>query len=310
MAAYQSVGFKYVYTPSLADQGQLRAVRAGMQQAGVQYVTEYSDDYSAERLLQAMQQELAPAGGRLVRRGVHARASSSRSARRRRRPRADGHLGLRRGGGNPGMQLFETWMNRVAPGYTTTSSPSSPGPPASPSCRRPGGRAAPHPCGVDHPAAGIANWTGGGVTPPEDIGAKMPAKCFSYFQIENGGFPRVYPSRPTRSTASTASSGTEANAVSHARAPRLHRHRHRQRRRLRRRGERARRHLRHVRRVQHRPRRRRHGDGVRLLAAARSAGTRRRRWRSSAVFVLAPPRGARRAGAHPVRDPARSPAWW
>ena len=43
---------------------------------------------------------------------------------------------------------------------------------------------------------GITNWTGDGVTPPVNIGQKIPSKCFFYVKIENGAFQRVYPSAP------------------------------------------------------------------------------------------------------------------
>jgi hypothetical protein len=42
----------------------------------------------------------------------------------------------------------------------------------------------------------ITNWTGGGVTPPSNIGGKVPSKCFFYDKIENGAFQRVYPTAP------------------------------------------------------------------------------------------------------------------
>jgi hypothetical protein len=41
---------------------------------------------------------------------------------------------------------------------------------------------------------GITQWTGGGVTPPVNIGQKVPSQCFFYMKIENGAFQRVYPS--------------------------------------------------------------------------------------------------------------------
>ena len=58
VAAYQSVGFNYGYndvstTPTNANYG---ANVQALQSDGAQYVTEYSDATSAERLLQAMQQ--------------------------------------------------------------------------------------------------------------------------------------------------------------------------------------------------------------------------------------------------------------
>ena len=57
MKAYQSVGFNYVYTVAVSPtEPNYAPYVAKMQSAGVQYVTEYSDDNSAARLLQAMAQ--------------------------------------------------------------------------------------------------------------------------------------------------------------------------------------------------------------------------------------------------------------
>ena len=34
------------------------------------------------------------------------------------------------------------------------------------------------------------------MTPPVNIGGKIPSKCFFYEKIQNGGFQRVYPTAP------------------------------------------------------------------------------------------------------------------
>jgi ABC-type branched-subunit amino acid transport system substrate-binding protein len=199
MAAYQSVGFKYVYTAAVSPtEPNYAPYVLAMQQAGVQYVTEYSDDYSAERLLQAMQQqdwhpqvvdwfseEYTPSFVQQV--GSF----------------ADGDLVLmstsayEEASGNPGMQLFESWMNRVAPGYTHDIFAEfawSAGLAFLQALRDAG----PHltRAGLIAQLKRVDNWTGGGLTPPEGIGSKTPSGCFSYFKIENGGFARVYPSQP------------------------------------------------------------------------------------------------------------------
>ena len=98
---------------------------------------------------------------------------------------------------NPGMQLMESWMNRVAPGYhqdifailawsaglAFEQAAKAVGPDLT--------RAA-----LITQIQQITNWTGGGVTPPVNIGQKIPSKCFFYMKIENGAFQRVYPSAP------------------------------------------------------------------------------------------------------------------
>jgi ABC-type branched-subunit amino acid transport system substrate-binding protein len=199
MQAYQSVGFKYIYTASVSPtEPNYAPYVLAMEQAGVQYVTEYSDDYSAERLLEAMQQqdwhpqvvdwfaeEYTPsfvqqvgsfANGDLV---LMATSAYEEAA------------------SNSGMQLFESWMNRVAPGFTHDIFAEF----AWSAClaflhaiEAAGPRLTR--AGLLAQLSRISSWTGDGITPPEDIGAKTPSNCFSYFEIENGGFQRVYPSQP------------------------------------------------------------------------------------------------------------------
>jgi hypothetical protein len=98
---------------------------------------------------------------------------------------------------NPGLQLMETWLNRVAPGYNHDifailawsaglafeQAAKEVGPALT--------RAA-----ILTKLQGINNWTGDGVTPPANIGSKTPTKCFFYEKIQNGAFQRVYPTAP------------------------------------------------------------------------------------------------------------------
>jgi hypothetical protein len=95
------------------------------------------------------------------------------------------------------MQLFMSWMNRVAPGYhqdifgilawsaglAFEQAAKAVGPDLT--------RAA-----VIKQLQGITNWDGNGIQPAVNIGAKIPSKCFAYFKIENGAFDRVYPTAP------------------------------------------------------------------------------------------------------------------
>ena len=201
VAAYQGVGFNYggdviSTTPTNANYG---SIVQKLQSDGAQYVTEYSDDNSAERLLQAMQQaNYAPQVVDWFSEEYSPQFAQQTS------PESNGDLVLmsataayEEAGGNPGMQLMESWLNRVAPGYhhdifailawsaglAFEQAAKQVGPDLT--------RAA-----LIAKLQGITQWTGGGVTPPVDIGQKIPSKCFFYMKIENGAFQRVYPSAP------------------------------------------------------------------------------------------------------------------
>ena len=124
VAAYTGDGFHYVYNTSTTPTNANYAANVqAMQSAGAQYVTEYSDASSAERLLQAMQQaNYAPAGRRLVLRGVLAPVRPADRARVQRRPRADvGHRRLLGGERQPGPpahgELDEPGRTRLPPGH-------------------------------------------------------------------------------------------------------------------------------------------------------------------------------------------------
>ncbi|HSZ28265.1 MAG TPA: ABC transporter substrate-binding protein, partial [Pseudonocardiaceae bacterium] len=200
VAGYQSVGFHYVYDESTTPTNANYATNVqAMQSAGAQYVTEYSDASSAERLLQAMQQaNYAP---QVV--DWFSEEYSPQFAQQT-APESNGDLVLmsataayEEASSNPGLQLMESWMNRVAPGYhqdifamlawsaglAFEQAAKEVGPDLT--------RAA-----LITKLQGITNWTGGGVTPPVNIGQKIPSKCFFYMKIENGAFQRVYPSAP------------------------------------------------------------------------------------------------------------------
>jgi ABC-type branched-subunit amino acid transport system substrate-binding protein len=200
VAAYESVGFKYVYnTSTTATNANYAANVQAMQSAGAQYVTEISDADSAERLLQAMQQ--ANYNPQVV--DWFSEEYSPQFAQQT-EPASNGDLVLMtptdpysEASSNPGMQLFESWMNRVAPGYhqdffailawsaglAFEQAAKAVGPDLT--------RAA-----LISQLQGITSWTGGGVTAPVDIGQKIPSKCIYYLKIENGAFQRVYPSAP------------------------------------------------------------------------------------------------------------------
>ena len=200
VAAYTGDGFHYVYNTSTTPTNANYAANVqAMQSAGAQYVTEYSDASSAERLLQAMQQaNYAP---QVV--DWFSEEYSPQFAQQT-APESNGDLVLMsataaysEASSNPGLQLMMSWMNRVAPGYhqdifamlawsaglAFEQAAKEVGPDLT--------RAA-----LISKIQGITNWTGGGVTPPVNIGQKIPSKCFFYMKIENGAFQRVYPTAP------------------------------------------------------------------------------------------------------------------
>jgi ABC-type branched-subunit amino acid transport system substrate-binding protein len=197
VAAYTSDGFKYVYDTSTTPTNANYAANVqAMQSAGAQYVTEYSDDDSAERLLEAMQQ--ANYTPQVV--DWFSEEYSSQFAQQT-SPESNGDLVLLSATAaynevnvNPGLQLMEKWLNQVAPGYTQNifailawsaglafeQALKTVGP----DLTRPA---------IIKALQGITTWTGDGTTPPVNIGQKIPSKCFAYFKIENGAFQRVYP---------------------------------------------------------------------------------------------------------------------
>jgi ABC-type branched-subunit amino acid transport system substrate-binding protein len=199
IAANTSLGFVYTpangipTTPTNANYG---SIVEQMSSQGTQYVSEYSDDNSAERLLAAMQQaNFAPQVVDWISEEYTPAFAQQTS------PESNGNLvamtandGYEDAASNPGLQLMETWMNRVAPGYNHDifavlawsaglafeQAAKEVGPNLT--------RAA-----LISKLQGITQWTGGGVTPPTDIGQKIPSKCFYYLKIQGGAFQRVYP---------------------------------------------------------------------------------------------------------------------
>lgn len=199
MAAYQSVGFKYVYTASVTPtEPNYAPYVLQMQQDGVQYVTEYSDASSAVRLLQAMQQQnfQPQVVDWFAEEYTPSFLSQSQGT-------SNGDLVLmataayEEASSNPEMQLYLSWLNRVAPGAThdifgilawsACEAFLQAAKAVGPDLTRPA---------LISQLEQIHNWTGNGMTPPVDIGDKKPSNCFSYFQISGSSFTRVYPSQP------------------------------------------------------------------------------------------------------------------
>ena len=204
IAANSSIGFVYTpaqgiaTTPTNANYG---TIVQQLQSQGTQYVSEFSDDNSVERLLQAMQQaNYAPQVADWISEEYSPEFAQQTS------PESNGDLvpltataGYEDAASNPGLQLMESWLNRVAgagqwhhdifamlawsAGLAFEQAAKEVGPNLT--------RAA-----VISKIQGLTAWTGGGVTPPANIGGKVPPKCFFYDKIENGAFQRVYPSAP------------------------------------------------------------------------------------------------------------------
>jgi ABC-type branched-subunit amino acid transport system substrate-binding protein len=198
--AYEAAGFTYVYQTAVeATQANYASTVQAMQNAGVQYVTEVSDASSAERLLEAMQE--ANFSPQVV--DWNTEEYSPQFAQQT-QPESNGDLvdldsndPFSEASSNPGMELMETWMNQVAPGWTQNLFA-----PLAWSAGMAFEQAA-KAVGPDLTRQAllsqiqqITTWTGDGVTPPINLGQKLPSKCFAYFKIENGGFQRVYPTAP------------------------------------------------------------------------------------------------------------------
>ena len=200
MNAYQTQGFNYIYTVAVSPtEPNYAPYVQTMESKGVQYVTEYSDDNSAARLSQAMQQanytpQVVDWFSEMYTPAFLSEVNGT----------ANGNLVLmatspyEEASSNPGLQLMISWMNRVAPNWTHDifaefawsagllfiEAAEAVGPHLT--------RAA-----LLQQLAQIhtlpANDT---VQPPEDFGSHIPSQCFSYFKINSSGngYSRVYPS--------------------------------------------------------------------------------------------------------------------
>ncbi|MHB8438709.1 MAG: ABC transporter substrate-binding protein [Acidimicrobiales bacterium] len=201
MNTYQTVGFKYIYTASVSPtEPNYAPYVQNMESAGVKYVTEYSDDNSAARLAQAMQQANFVPPAVVV---DWFSEMYSPAFLQETNGSANGDLVLmatapyEEASSNPGMALFLTWMNRVAPTFTHDIFAEfawSAGMAFLQAAKAVGGD-------LTRPALiaqlqKIGPWDGGGVQPPaQSFGQRIPSNCFSYFKINSSGngYTRVYP---------------------------------------------------------------------------------------------------------------------
>ncbi|HUY64496.1 MAG TPA: ABC transporter substrate-binding protein [Acidimicrobiales bacterium] len=202
MSTYTSVGFNYIYSAAVSPtEPNYAPYVQNMESKGVQYVTEYSDDNSAARLAQAMQQaSFAP---QVV---DWFSEMYSPAFLQEAQGTANGNLVLmatapyEEAASNPGMALFLSWMNRVAPGFTHDIFAEfawSAGMYFLQAAKVVGAhltRAA-----LLAQLAQIhqlpANDT---VQYAEDFGRHIPSNCFAYFKINGSGngYSRVYPAGP------------------------------------------------------------------------------------------------------------------
>ena len=200
MSTYTPVGFNYIYTAAVSPtEPNYAPYVQNMESKGVQYVTEYSDDNSAARLAQAMQQ--ASFTPQVVDwfSEMYTPAFLSET-----QGTANGNLVLmattpyEEASSDPGMQLFMTWMNRVAPGFTHDIFAEfawSAGLIFYQAAKAVGAhltRAA-----LLQQLAQIHQLPAGDtVQPPTDFAGHVPSNCFSYFKINQSGngYTRVYPS--------------------------------------------------------------------------------------------------------------------
>ena len=197
MRVYQSEGFDYIYTASVSPtEPNYSPYVQAMEQKGVQYVTEYSDDNSAARLSLAMQQAnfqpqvvdwiaemyspafLAETQGSAVGDLVELTSAAYEDAV-----------------SNPGMDLFESWMNRVAPGWTHDIFAEFAWS-AGLAFYKAALAAGTHltRANLFQQLRAMGAWDGGGVQPPdENFGQKIGSPCFAYFKITQNGYARVFP---------------------------------------------------------------------------------------------------------------------
>jgi ABC-type branched-subunit amino acid transport system substrate-binding protein len=199
MNTYQTVGFKYVYTVSVSPtEPNYAPYVQDMENDHVQYVTEYSDDNSAARLSQAMQQanftpQVVDWFSEMYTPAFLSETDGT----------ADGNLVLmatapyEEASSNPGLQLMESWMDRVSPGWTHDIFAELAWS-AGLAFLQAAEAVGPHltRTALLQQLAKIGTWTGDGVEPPLNFGAKIPTNCFSYFKINSSGngYNRVYPS--------------------------------------------------------------------------------------------------------------------
>ncbi len=198
MSTFEKEGFRYLYTVSVSptEPNYAPYVQA-MESRHVEYVTEWSDDNSAARLVQAMAQanftpQVVDWNAEMYT-PVFLQETDGQAA---------GDLVLmasapyEEASSNPGMQLFLSWMNRVAPGFTHDIFAEyawSAGLAFEQAAKAVG----PHltRSALLSQLAHIHQWDGGGVTPPVDIGSRLPNACFSYFKVDSSGdgYTRLYP---------------------------------------------------------------------------------------------------------------------
>jgi len=198
MKAYTSAGFRFVYEQEVQIlEGNYSPFVYALRDAGVDWVTFWADDASMARMLQAMDQAgwrprfvVLPPSGYLPR-FLH-----------RAGPAANGTMvfsntmPLEESASIPEMQLYLTWLRRVAPG----AEPDFYGLMAWSAGRlfvQTATAAGPHltRAGLFAQLRKIRSWDGFGMHAPNDVGGKRIAVCFVLLGVERQRFVRVSPSQ-------------------------------------------------------------------------------------------------------------------
>ena len=220
--AYTSVGFNYVYnTSATPTQANYAANVEAMQNLKVQYVTEYSDESSAVRLLQSMEQyNFTPQ--------VVDWFSEEYSPQfiQQTTPASNGDLVLLSAtdaysdaSSNSEMQLFLSWMNRVAPGFhqdifailawSAGLAFEAAAKAVGPDLTRPA-------LLIEFKTLpALANWTGDGIQPPVNIGRRSRPSASPISRLRTAPSSGSTRPRPTPSTAAAPSTRTKSGRSVH-----------------------------------------------------------------------------------------------
>lgn|GEM_PF-870313 len=201
MNTYSSVGWNYRYVQAVSPtEPNYAPYVQKMQSMGIQYVTEYSDDNSAARLVQAMAQA-----------NFHPQVTDfiseeySQTFLQEAQGDAEGDMILmataayEEPNANPGMQLFLSWLNRATGGQAKHDIFGEFAWAAGMAFLQAATAVGPHltRAALIAQLQKIGSFDGGGVMPPDtDFGKKIPSNCFSYFKVQGNGFVRVYPPQP------------------------------------------------------------------------------------------------------------------
>ena len=195
---YESIGYDFVYTqPYNVAEPNFSPYILDMRGRNVQYITAVADYSSIVRIQQAMRQqnyvpEVRDWNSVVYDAGYIAQGGQA----------VEGSLFFinttmfEEAAGNAEMQLYLSWLRKVAPGAKPTYFGIyawSAGrlfeeamKKAGPNLKR---------AGLIEALKGIHQWSGNGLHATHDVGAKIPADCFLYAKVQGGKFVRVEPAQ-------------------------------------------------------------------------------------------------------------------